>query len=106
MEEEYREEVIKAINDLLADENSLKAFVSEKFGEYDDNSSKFIEKAELEQTTKDMYSDIGLPEPTQEQIEQSLANFDVDKNGKLDSKEFLNYCKFHFQKIVDKGQNK
>lgn len=105
-EENYSEEVVQLINKLLGNEAELKAFVTDKFGEYDENNNTFIDKSELENLTKEMYLDIGLTEPSDSDIANSLKEFDVDKNGKLDSSEFLAYCKHHFQAILTKLTSK
>lgn len=83
----------------MMDESVFKKMVEKTFTDADLDQSGFIEQQEFAALLKGIHSTLGRPPPTEEEIREELKRLDINKDGKLDKKEFetlvkdlVNFC--------------
>jgi Ca2+-binding EF-hand superfamily protein len=75
----------------------FKAVAESQFVKYDINKSNFIELGELNSLMKDTAKEIGIPPPDDDEIQETLKEFDENKDKKISLEEFLNLFNVLYQ---------
>ncbi len=63
------------------------------FSKYDLNGNESIEISELKSLMTDLASEIGIPVPSDEDVEQVMSDTDINRDKKLCREEFLTLFK-------------
>lgn len=81
------------IKDLLNNEQKFNDMAKTAFEMTDEDKSGVIDKNELEKAMAQISSDIGIPAPSKEEVEEVFSVLDQDKSGKIDFNEFKLFVK-------------
>ena len=81
---EMRENVKKKV----LDESNFGPIVDNLFSQTDKDNSGEIDRKELGNLLAELGQILGIPPPTEEDIENELKRLDVNKDGKISKKEF------------------
>jgi len=81
---EMRENVKKQV----LDESNFGPIVDNLFNQTDKDNSGEIDRKELGNLLAELGQILGIPPPTEEDIENELKRLDVNKDGKISKKEF------------------
>ena len=87
----------KTIKKILKDLTKLNNLADKAFETVDSDNSGLITEDELFIILKCMSKDLGLDEPTEDEVLEILSMLDIDKSGKLEKKEF----RIFFKKILE-----
>ena len=68
--------------------NMYAMMLDKAFKDADKNSSGEIDKAELKGVLNSMAKDLKISEVTDDEVNSYLAKLDLDKNGRINQKEF------------------
>ncbi|CAI2384856.1 unnamed protein product [Moneuplotes crassus] len=79
------------IDQILNDEAKLEETVQYVFSQADVDDNNFIDASEFSKHLKEVYSNIGIPVPSDDDISKYMDELDTNKDGKLDIKEFKVY---------------
>ncbi len=85
------------IRDLLNNEQKFNEMAQNAFQITDVDNSGVIDKQELGSAMTQISADIGIPTPSQEEVEEVFLALDQDKSGKIDLNEF----KLFVRKILE-----
>lgn len=88
------------LRSLLKDEAKFNELAKGAFEVTDEDNSGVIDKAELEVAMARISSDIGIPVPSKEEVEEVFDVLDQDKSGKLDFNEFKVFVRKILECIV------
>lgn len=69
-------------------DNFIKAAM-DHFSKYDKNNSNFIEKGELTLILTHVAKELKLPIPSDDEISQTLKDFDKNNDNKISKEEFI-----------------
>jgi len=94
------EDAIEGIKELLGNEDAFKEFSQERFAHTDKDGNGLIDQVELEKALIEIAEEMKAPKPTKEFVTKMLAKFDVDKSGKLDSKEFDLFSRYVLENFL------
>jgi Ca2+-binding EF-hand superfamily protein len=94
------DEAVAGIRELLNNKEALQEFSSERFSHTDKDGNGLIDAAELEKALLEISDEMKAPKPTKEFVTKTMAKFDVDKSGKLDPKEFDNFCRYVLENFL------
>ena len=87
----------RTLKNILKDHNKLNSLADNAFETVDSDNSGLITEDELFIILNCISKDLGLNEPTEDEVLEILSMMDVDKSGKLDRKEF----RILFRKILE-----
>merc|ERR1712096_318796 len=73
---------------ILNDEAKLKEVVKKAFEGVDEDGSGFIEEKELKIVMTQVATDLGIPEPSDDEVKDVLKELDTNKDGKISEEEF------------------
>mmetsp|Transcript_34125 Transcript_34125/g.59545 ORF Transcript_34125/g.59545 Transcript_34125/m.59545 type:complete len:97 (-) Transcript_34125:1854-2144(-) len=76
------------IRAILADPAKFAEVTSEVFDAADTDGSGQVSKTELRAALRTIAEDSGLPLPTEEDVDKTLAALDTDQSGSLSKEEF------------------
>jgi Ca2+-binding EF-hand superfamily protein len=76
------------IRAILADENKLKEVVKAAFESVDTDGSGFIDAPELKKVMSSVAGDIGMPEPSDNDVIEVMRELDANNDGKISEDEF------------------
>lgn len=62
--------------------------VDQTFSDADTDKSGYVEKSELAEVLKGLHFGLGIPAPTQDDIDKELKRLDTNKDGKISKTEF------------------
>lgn len=62
--------------------------VDQTFSDADTDKSGYVEKSELAEVLKGLHFGLGIPAPTQDDIDKELKRLDTNKDGKISKNEF------------------
>lgn len=99
------EDQLSLIKATLNDENKLEAFARERFFDTDKDDSNVIDKSELGTALISISAMLNFPKPDEQFISSILNNFDKDNSGKLEYKEFKEFCKFVLVNMISVYSN-
>ena len=77
-----------SIKEILEDPVKLAAVAKAAFDGVDADASGFIDNKELATLMNGMAKELGIPAPSQADIDDSFKGMDTDKNGKISLEEF------------------
>ena len=86
---------------VLSDPNTVKQVTEKAFAEIDTDKSGFIERKEFATVCKLLAKDLGVPEPSAQEIDESLKAIDQNNDGKISKKELGDLIAFLFKVMVD-----
>ena len=72
----------------ILNKETFNAMLDKTFHDADLNKNNYIEKDELTSLLKSIYATIGLPAPSQSDVELELKRLDKNKDKKLSKDEF------------------
>jgi Ca2+-binding EF-hand superfamily protein len=78
----------KTINDLLKDEKQLDLVIKNAFNTYDKNKNGLLDIDEVESILISFSKQNNIPNPTRKECEALFTSLDLNKDGKIDYKEF------------------
>lgn len=78
------EEIVRILND----PELLQEVTEQVFVVIDKNRSGGLDKLELKLALQKVSGNLGLPDPSDEDVEDAMAKLDTDRNGALDIEEF------------------
>lgn len=87
----------KTLKNILKDQRKLNYVADCAFESVDSDNSGFITEDELFIILNCISKELGLAEPTEEEVQEILSMMDIDKSGKLDRIEFRTL----FKKILE-----
>ena len=87
----------KTIKKILRDQTKLNSLADKAFESVDTDNSGLITEDELFIIINCISKDLGLSEPTEDDVMEILKLTDIDKSGKLDMYEFRSL----FQQILE-----
>ena len=99
------DEAIAGIKELLNNQVAFLEFSAERFSHTDRDGNGLIDQSELEKALFEIAEEMSAPRPTPDFVAQTMANFDVDKSGKLDSKEFDNFSRYVLENFLEAFSN-
>ena len=73
---------------ILKDENKLTRVTKQIFDEVDTDRSGSISKNEMQSAMQMFAKEMGIDEPTNEDVNKAMKDFDTDGTGKLSVDEF------------------
>jgi len=76
---------------------NFKAVAESQFTKYDINKSNFIELGELKSLMRDTAKEIGIAPPDDDEIQETLKEFDENKDKKISLEEFWNLFNVLYQ---------
>ena len=77
----------------ILNKETFNAMLDKTFQDADLNKNNYIEKDELSTLLKSIYATIGLPPPSQSDVELELKRLDKNKDKKLSKEEFKSLVK-------------
>ena len=80
----------------------LRKVAREVFDMYDVDKSDYIDKAELKPLLSKLSKQLGLPEPSDQDIDDGIKQLDFNKDGKLQFKEFFPFYQQVYEQIMNK----
>uniref|UniRef100_A0A7S3J443 EF-hand domain-containing protein n=1 Tax=Euplotes harpa TaxID=151035 RepID=A0A7S3J443_9SPIT len=91
----------KSIDDILSDENRLKAVADKQFDKYDEDGSGTIDIKEFRTEIQALYTKLGKKPPTKRKIHEMMEK--IDKNGDMliDREEYVAHVKFILEGMRD-----
>ena len=87
---------------VLDDPEKLKEAVEYVFSQADTDANGKIDATEFTKHLKDVYKEIGLDIPSDEDIGKMMESFDTNNDGVLDKGEFTEYVKSTLKKHAEK----
>lgn len=78
------------LKEILKDEFKVKLVAQKAFDIVDTDKSGFIDLDELEELMKGMALQLGIPAPSNQDIQNAFKEIDTDKNNKIGLEEFTN----------------
>ena len=94
------DEAVAGIKELLNNKEAFLEFSQERFSHTDKDGNGLIDAAELEKALLEISDEMKAPKPTKDFVTKTMAKFDVDKSGKLDPKEFDNFCRYVLENFL------
>lgn len=76
------------ISEILADKHKLRKITEAAFKAVDVDGSGYLERNELELVMHNVAKDIGVDQPTKEEVDEVLLELDENGDGKLSIDEF------------------
>ena len=76
---------------------NFKKIAEQNFEKYDSNKSNFIEIAELKSLMIDVAKECKLDRPDDEEIQDTLKNFDTNQDNKISLEEFMSLFQILYQ---------
>mmetsp|Transcript_12052 Transcript_12052/g.13203 ORF Transcript_12052/g.13203 Transcript_12052/m.13203 type:complete len:100 (+) Transcript_12052:105-404(+) len=92
------------IEAILHDKKKLEAVAEAAFRTVDIDSSGYLDSGELEAVMKTVARDIGIDDPTPEEVEEVLVELDKNQDGKISLEEFTNMI-FQVIDVLVKAQD-
>jgi Ca2+-binding EF-hand superfamily protein len=71
------------------------------FDATDVDGTGHIDRDELEGAMKQISTDIGIPEPTKEDVDEIFKSLDTDNSGKIDFNEFKVFVRKLFEAMLE-----
>ena len=78
-------------------DSNFKLIAEQNFAKYDTNKSNFIEIAELKSLMIDVSKQCKLPRPDDEEIQETLKDFDTNRDNKISFEEFMSLFQVLYQ---------
>ena len=78
-----------SIKDIINDESKLKQVARAAFDSVDTDKSGHIDAKELNAVMSGISKDLGIDEPSKEEVAEVLEKLDTDKSGKIEFDEFV-----------------
>ena len=97
MDPAQKEEAIR----IYSDPKVIKQVTDKAFAEIDTDRSGFIERKEFATVCKLLAKDLGVPEPSAQEIDESLKAIDQNNDGKISKKELGDLIAFLFKVMLD-----
>lgn len=82
-----------SVKDILSNEDKIKSIARKAFDNVDKDKSGKIDFNEISDAIKGIYNQMGLSEPSKEDIREVFDALDTDKSGFLDFNEFTKFIK-------------
>lgn len=89
----------------LKDPETVKAAVNEIFAKVDTDKSGKIDRKELKAGLKGLSKDIGIPEPNDKDVDETLRALDSNNDNQIDKNEMAELVKALFQIMIEEIQN-
>ena len=88
------------VKKILADEEKLAKVCKAVFEQVDSDKSGFIDEKELAATMKMLAGDLGIPEPSEDEVKEAYKALDTNCDGKISLDEFSVLTKQLLQAIA------
>ena len=89
----------KKIEDLMKDPKTMKKVMEEAFRKVDIDGSGFLERGEFEQVLVQIAKEIGVDNPTREEVDDILDEIDENGDNRISGDEFSDLIEKVFQMI-------
>lgn len=89
----------KKIEDLMKDPKTMKKVMEEAFRKVDIDGSGFLERGEFEQVLVQIAKEIGVDNPTREEVDDILDEIDENGDNRISRDEFSDLIEKVFQMI-------
>ena len=89
----------KKIEELMKDPKSMKKVMEEAFRKVDIDGSGFLERGEFEQVLVQIAKEIGVDNPTREEVDDILDEIDENGDNRISREEFSDLIEKVFQMI-------
>lgn len=76
------------IRNILEDEIKFNEVVKAAFSSVDTDGSGFIDENELKSVMQSVAGDIGMPEPSSEDVKEVMRELDANSDGRISEDEF------------------
>lgn len=83
-------------------DSNFKEIAANNFKNYDKDKSGYIDANELQKLMTDVAKEIGIPAPDDSEIQETMGEFDKNKDKKISSDEFVHL----FEVIYEMKKNK
>ena len=101
MDASQKQEAIK----VLSDPETVKKVTEKAFADIDTDHSGFTERGEPAKACKPLSKECGAPEPSKDEIDESLKAIDQNGDGKISKKELGDLIAFLFKLMVEELKN-
>lgn len=91
----------KEISALLKDENRLEGLSNALFDEIDQDGSGFIDIRELYGAMVKFAKSMRIPQPTEDEVRTTYRSLDVNQDGQVSRKEFLELLRSSLRKVAN-----
>ena len=91
----------KQIEEILADEEKLHSVAQDGFVAADSDGSGHLDKEEIRKCLEGMASDLGVDNPSEEQVDEAWKDLDASGDGKIDVEEFKKLVRALLEGIRD-----
>lgn len=98
-ERSIRLAIRQALEAYLSDDEIFRRIPDSLIEKFDIGSKESIDRTVLEKIIKEMYRAIGLNQPSEVEILDSLKKYNVDVYGKLKTEEFFSFCRSELEKM-------
>jgi len=85
---------------ILNDEAKFSEIARAAFDATDADGTGHIDRNELEAAMKQISSDVGIPEPSSEEVDEIFKSLDADNSGKIDFNEFKVFVRKLFEAML------
>jgi calmodulin len=89
----------KKIEDLMKDPKTMKKVMEEAFRKVDIDGSGFLERGEFEQVLVQIAKEIGVDNPTREEVDDILDEIDENGDNRISREEFSDLIEKVFRMI-------
>ena len=89
----------KKIEDMMKDPKTMKKVMEEAFRKVDIDGSGFLERGEFEQVLVQIAKEIGVDNPTREEVDDILDEIDENGDNRISRDEFSDLIEKVFQMI-------
>lgn len=90
----------------LKDPKTVKETTARIFKKLDSDKSGFIDKGEFKKGLEEIAAELGIPNPTEENIQKSFEILDKNGDGKISKKELSALVKYVFDLMIREIQAK
>ncbi|CAI2382108.1 unnamed protein product [Moneuplotes crassus] len=91
----------KEIADYLGSEKKLFELSAEAFKIADEDNSGYLDKIEVREILTGLAADLGNDPPTSQQMDEAWNDLEVDGDGRITNKEFMNLIRNLLQSLYD-----
>uniref|UniRef100_A0A7S3JA71 EF-hand domain-containing protein n=1 Tax=Euplotes harpa TaxID=151035 RepID=A0A7S3JA71_9SPIT len=88
------------INGFLDNDEGFNQECEKIFTQFDADGSGFLDKTEMKACLADLAKDIGIPEPSDQDVDEAMKDLDTNQDGKVSQDEFKVLVKLVFAAIV------
>lgn len=98
---EGNQEHIDAIQNILGNEQQLREISDNLFEKNDTDKTGFIERGEFLQIVNDFSNSMGIPTPSEGEVNDIISALDSNNDGKFNKSEFSVFVKLLLEALLE-----